>query len=166
MKFLLSLTSVFILSIIIILVLTAVYGCDHSEMCKRFWFEFQGSTAYSSIIPFCKKCNVSYGYTNFKYFPNDDSYLEVVNSHIEDGEVEGGKYFTMNAKVALRDYSNDKTRIDCYVQSEDIIVSFSVDFKEGFEEAVSQLKEDDEIRFRGKYYEKGCGWTDCELLIK
>ena len=49
-------------------------------------------------------------------------------------------------------------------ENDNVIVGFSVQFRDEFEEEISLIKEGDEITFRGKLYEEGFGWTDCELV--
>ena len=73
-------------------------------------------------------------------------------------------YYTMTATVTWEDYDYHKTKIRCQVQSDNIIVSFWIEFREGFEAAVGLYDEGDEIRFRGRFYDEGCGFTDCELI--
>ena len=52
----------------------------------------------------------------------------------------------------------------CKVEKDNIIAGFSVQFRDELEEEISLIKEGDEITFRGKLYEEGFGWTDCELV--
>lgn len=166
MKFLLSIVSGCLLSVLAILIIFTPPKCEHEEMGKIFSFQFQNSTAMSSIKPFCENCNNYFGYTHFRGTPNDTSYLEVVKELIDSDEVIGGEYYTMTATLTVPDHEVDKTRIRCKIEKENIIVSFSVQFREEFEESVGLLQEGDEVTFRGKLYDEGFGWTDCELLNK
>lgn len=139
-------------------------GCKHEEMGTIFSFQFENSTARSSYKPYCKNCNHYFGYTRFIGTPDDLSYLDVVKQYIEGQEVKPGEYHTMTATVYLGDYEVNKTRIRCEIEHENVIVGFSVEFREGFEEQISLLQKGDEITFRGRLYDNGFGWTDCELL--
>ena len=168
MKFILSVLSTVIatcfLAIVGFLVLGAILQCEHEEMGTIFAFQFQNSTASSSTQPFCKECHQRFRATRFRGTPDDLSYLEVIREHSDGNEIVGGEYYTITAIVTLADYDFQKTTLKCKVESEDIVVAFSVEFKDGFEDAVALLDEGDEITFRGRLYDEGCGWTDCELL--
>lgn len=138
--------------------------CYHEEKGKMFSFQFENSTAMSYIQPFCKNCTHYFGYSHFRDTPSDISYLGAVEEYILEDGIFGGRYCTMSATVALRDYDVTRTRVRCQIQNDDIIVNFSVEFREEFDEAVSAMSEGDEITFRGRLYDKGFGWTDCELI--
>ena len=136
---------------------------------KIFSFQFKGSTATSSIKPWCKSGTCGYlGYSIFRGTPADTSYLDVIKEYCNSDEIVGGEYYTMTATVLYGTYLSHKPRIVCKVQNEDIIVSFSVEFRKEFAEAVdwNVLKDGDEVTFRGRYYDVGCGWEDCELITK
>ena len=45
-------------------------------------------------------------------------------------------------------------------------MSFNVEFREEFKELVRAVEEGGEITFHGRFYDKGCGFTDCELIIE
>lgn len=143
-----------------------LYGCDHEEMGSIFSFQFENSTAASYIKPYCKNCDTYFGYNSvrFRGTPNDLSYLDVIRQYVDRPDIEGGKYYTMTANVLLGDYDIYRTRIKCEVERDGIVVCFSVEFQEEFEERVSLLQKGDEITFRGRLYDEGFGWTDCELL--
>lgn len=138
--------------------------CDHTNLKKDFSFQFEGSTAASSIKPICENCNQYFEATRFRGTPNDLSYLEVVKEYITADEIVSGEYYTMTAIVTTLDHDYRRVRIRCKVGNNNIDVFFSVEFREEFEEAVSSLQEGQEITFRGKLYDTGFGWTDCELL--
>lgn len=133
-------------------------------MIKMFSFQFENSTAVSHLEPRCKNCNHYFGYTAFRGTPKDLSYLELVKQNIDERNIKAGEYYTMRAVVSLEDYDVNRTRIRCKVESDNTIVGFSVEFREGFEEQISLLQKGDEITFRGRLYDNGFGWTDCELL--
>lgn len=140
---------------------------DEHKHVKIFSFQFQGSTASSYVKPWCKsgRC-YNLGYTLFRGTPSDLSYLDVIKEHIGVDEIVGGEYYTVTAIISVADYNFQKTRISCKLQNEDIIVGFSVEFRDEFEDAVSLLDEGDEVTFRGRYYDEGCGFTDCELITE
>lgn len=164
MKFLISLITAACVSILAVLIIFTPEKCEHKEMGKIFSFQPQNSTACSYSKQFCKNCNKYFGYTSFKVAPDDTSYLEVVKEYIDDDEIFAGEYYIMTAVLELSDYNVDKTRIRCKIESEDTIVSFSVLFQDKFEDSVASLQEGDEIKFRGRLYDEGFGWTDCELI--
>ena len=166
MKYISSVISVCLLLILVILIASAALKCDHEEMGKIFTFQFEGSTAAGCVKPFCKNCNHYFGYSIFRGTPEDSSYLEVIEKHSGVSEIVGGEHYTMTAIVALADYDFGKTRIRCKVEKDDIIVEFSVEFREEFEESVALYDEGDEITFRGRLYDSGFGFTDCELIIE
>ena len=47
---------------------------------------------------------------------------------------------------------------------EDFILFFNAEFREGYGEQVRLIQDGDTITFRGRFYDKGCGFTDCELI--
>ena len=137
------------------------------EHSKLFVFQPQGSTAASYVKPICESGEHYYlGYTLFDGTPDDLSYLEVVKTCCEAERIIGGEYYTITATVELADYDLAKTRIRCAVRSGNISVNFSVEFKDEYEESVGELREGDEVIFRGRFYDEGCGFTDCELIPK
>lgn len=134
---------------------------------KIFSFQPKGSTAMSDVRPYCEKWGHSYlGYSLFRGTPEDLSYLGVICEHSDSDEIVWGEYYTITATVSLADYDFQRTRIRCEVQSGNIIVNFSVEFREGFEELVDAYDEGDEITFRGRFYDEGCGFSDCELITE
>lgn len=140
---------------------------EKHEHGKIFSFQPKGSTAPSNVKPFCEsgECR-NLGYTLFRGTPNDLSYLGAIEEHSDGSGMIGGEYYTVTATVVLADYDFTKTRVRCQVQSDNIIVNFSVEFRDGFEESVALVDEGDEITFRGRFYDEGCGFTDSELIIK
>ena len=131
---------------------------------KKFSFQFEGSTAASYIKPFCEHNGHVYISTIFRGTPDDLSYLDVVAEHSDGDEIVWGEYYTVTAVMTLGDYDFGRTRIRCQVESGNIIVNFSVEFRDGFEESVDLLNEGDTVTFRGRFYDEGCGFTDCELI--
>ena len=163
-KFFSSILLALFIFIVAVFAITILIKCDHSGMGKVFSFQPQNSTAASYVKPFCKNCNQYYQPKIFRGTPTDSSYLEVVKVHTDADELVGGEVYTVTAIVTLRDFDNAKTRIRCKVERDDIIVDFSVEFRDEFEESVSLLDEGDEITFHGRLYEDGFGWTECELI--
>lgn len=133
---------------------------------KRFHFHSQGSTAMSYVIPYCEHPGHIYIAKTFRDTPNDLSYLEAIREHSDSDEIIWGEYYTITATVALADYDVMRTRLNCKVESENIIVIFSVEFRGEFEELVASIDEGDEITFRGRFYDNGCGFTDSELITE
>ena len=167
MKFITSLLTVCFLCILSILIVGAVFACDHEAVENHFSFQPQKSTADSWSKLICRDCHQSMAtYKSFRGTPNDTSYLEAIKVHGKASEILPGEYYTITATVTLADYNFDKTVIRCKVQSDNIIVNFSVEFRGEFEEAVGLLEEGDEVTFRGRFYDKGCGFTDSELITK
>ena len=166
MKFIITVITSCLVAVLFAIIILSPGKCEHEEMVKVFGFQFQGSTAASYWRKHCKNCDNRYAYPSnpFRGNPTDLSYLEALKEHIDGDEIVGGEYYTVTAIMTLGDYNIDKTRISCKVESNNIIVEFSAEFREEFEDLVDLLKEGDEITFRGKFYEEGCGFTDCELI--
>lgn len=139
---------------------------EEHKIGKRFVFQFQGSTAASYVKRFCEHPGHFYVASLFRGTPNDLSYLDVIAEYSDSDEIVWGEYYTMTATIVHGDYDYFKTRINCEVQSDDIIVYFSVEFRGEFEEAVGLLTEGDQVVFRGRFYDEGCGFTDCELITE
>lgn len=139
--------------------------CEHEEG-KVFSFQTQGSTAASDMRLYCKNCMQNIKVAIFRGTPKDLSYLDIIKEHIDGEEIVGGEYYTIKGIVAVADYNIPKTIIRCRLESGDTIVIFSVEFREEFEDAVGLLKEGDEVTFRGRFYDEGCGFTDSELITE
>jgi hypothetical protein len=164
MKYITTTICVTLALILLMLIVFTPKKCDHDEAREIFSFQPNDSMAVSYMKPSCKSCNQYLGYSAFRGTPKDQSYLEAVKEHVVEDEIIAGEYYTMSATVALEDYDVGGTRIRCQIESEDVIVNFSVEFREGYEKSVSSLQEGDEIAFRGRLYDTGFGWTDCELI--
>lgn len=168
MKFLTTVVAVCLLVVVGLVILGAVLQCDHEDTWVVYSFASEDSTASSYVKEVCKEC--SEGITRpslFKGTPVDRPYLEVIRAHSDGNEIVPGEYYTVTAVVTLADYSSvDEPSINCKVENEDYLVSFNVEFREEFAEAVSynSLEEGVEITFRGRFYDVGCGFTDCELI--
>ena len=157
-------TIIMVIAIILIVVFVAPGRCEHDAMVKLFSFQFENSTAMSTIKPYCNDCNQYFGHTYFRGNPNDTSYLEALRENSDSDEIVAGEYYTITAIVTFADYYTHEKRIRCEVQSGNIRVDFSVEFQGEYEEAVGLLKAGDEITFHGRYYDTGCGFTDSELI--
>lgn len=143
---------------------TSSNECKHG---KIFSFQSKDSTAMSYIKPWCKSGTCYHlGYSLFRGTPTDLSYLDVIGQYSDSDNILCGEYYTITATVTHADYDFQRTRISCEVRSDDIIVCFSVEFRGEFEEEVSLLTEGDEVTFRGRFYDEGCGFTDSELIGK
>ena len=161
-------------ALVICLVLVGVFlgigealRCDHEETYTKIVF-----TSYDSIDgtshtrPVCKECCKNFQYTNFKGTPSDQSYLEVIRANSDGSEIIPGEYYTVTATVPLGfyGYTSDKVWLNCRVENEDYMVSFNVEFREEFKEVVKLVEKKETITFRGRFYDVGCGFTDCELI--
>lgn len=156
-----------IIIVIVLLITLTPPKCEHGKQVRIFSFTSYNSTASSYTKLYCSDCESDITRpTLFKGNPKDLSYLDAIKENSDGGEIVGGEYYTIKAIVTLADYNygDGKARITCKVVNESAMVWFTVDFKEGFEDAVDLIKEGDEITFRGRYYDIGCGFTDCELI--
>lgn len=141
--------------------------CDHEETYTKIVF-----TSYDSIDgtshtrPVCKECCKNFQYTNFKGTPSDQSYLEVIRANSDGSEIIPGEYYTVTATVPLGcySYSSNKVWLNCEVRNDAYIIQFYVEFREEFKEAVKSVEKKETITFRGRFYDEGCGFTDCELI--
>ena len=61
-------------------------------------------------------------------------------------------------------YSSNTVWLNCKVENKEFTVCFNVEFRNEFKEAVRLVEEGETITFRGRFYDEGCGFTDCELL--
>ena len=141
-------------------------ACEHPESVKRYSFYSENNMQYDYMAVYCKECNEKLRSETFADTPKDLSYLEVVRTLVgEDGPV-AGEYYLATATV-LSDYSQSGSPyVRCRVENNGVSVSFNVDFKEEFGDAVRKVKADDTITFYGRYYESGCGFADCELIVE
>lgn len=168
MKFIASVFFGCIVLVIVLLIVLTPKQCDHEDTRMFYSFASENSTASSYVKEICNECGESITRPGlFKGTLVDQSYLEVIREHSDGSEILVGEYYTVTAIVTLADYSSvDKPSINCKVENEDYIVSFNAEFREEFAEAVyyESLEEGDTITFRGRFYDVGCGFTDCELV--
>ena len=61
-------------------------------------------------------------------------------------------------------YTSNSVWLNCRVENENFVVLFTAEFREEFEEIVRSVEKGDEITFRGRFYDEGCEFTDCELI--
>ena len=168
MKYLLSVFGACILVIVILLVVFTPEPCEHKEVSKYSFASYK-STAMSDVCSYCRKCNERLtGYSLFEGDPADKSYLKAIEENSDGGEIIPGEYYTVTAIVPLgfMGYTSTNVWLNCKVENEEFIIYFSVDFREEFEEQVSAIEKGDTITFRGRFYDEGCGFTDCELISK
>ncbi len=163
MKFIASLFSGIILSIMLMLTIGLILKCDHINIIEVYSFQSENSTAMSCVKSVCEECEQSLGTALFRDNPPDESYIGVIEEHIDDKIFVKGEYDTVRATVIFPDYDADRTRINCSVRQGDIKLNFMVEFKGEYEDAISLLQAGDEITFYGKSALKGLSWTDCEL---
>lgn len=143
--------------------------CEHADVVQRYVFARDDSTQYSTVQPYCADCGESLAtHSYFKGELVDKSYLQALVEHSDGNEIVAGEYYTVTATVPLGfyGYTSDTVFLTCEVENEGFIVRFNVEFQEEFKELVESVEEGDEITFRGRFYEKGCRFTDCELLSR
>ena len=168
MKFLTSLVLFCIFLPILFLIVFTPEPCYHEETRTLFSFVSEDSFAYSYTRPICKECGKKLRYTNFKGTPIDQSYLETITKHTDADEIVPGEYYTVSCPVTqvFSNYGETRVWVNCKTENEDFIVSFTVEFREEFREQVASIEDGEEITFRGRFYDEGCGFTDAELIIK
>jgi hypothetical protein len=157
-----------VLILIIILVAFTPEPCEHEEV-TRYVFTSYDSTAHSDVCGYCKKCDKKLTtYSLIKGELVDKSYLQAIKEHSGGSEIVAGEYYTVTAIAPLGHYGYGKesVRLTCQVENENYIVRFSAEFQEEFMELIQSVEEGDEITFRGRFYDEGCGFTDCELIIE
>lgn len=164
-KFCISLSFAFFLVIVIAGIIGIMVQCDHVETVNCFSFQYENSTAWSYVQTRCKECSKNLKTTLFRGSPSDNSYLSIIKTYSDAGEIVGGQYYTITATVTLGDYDHPESRLHCKVESDDITVYFSVEFKEEFEALISTIEEGDVITFYGEFYEEGCGFKNCDLIL-
>ena len=168
MKFITSLVLVCVLLPILFLIVFTPEPCEHEKAVTRYSFTSYDSTAHSDVSEYCRDCDKKFQRQLFKGTPIDQSYLSAIKEHSDGSEIVPREYYTVTAIVPLGyyEYISDKVRLNCMVENEDFIVGFSVEFREEFVELVKSVEKGEEITFRGRFYDTGCGFTDCELIIK
>ena len=141
-------------------------ACEHPETVKRYTFASENNMQSDYMSVHCKECDEKLSSQTFVGTPEDLSYLDVIRTLVgEDGPV-AGEYYRATATVVLGCYLSEKPYVRCKAESNDVSVVFTVDFKEEFDEAVRKIEEGETITFYGRYYESGCGFADCELIVE
>lgn len=166
MKFLTSLMLVCVFLPILFLAVFTPEPCEHEDMVTMYTFTSYNSTAHSNVRPYCRDCGERFRSQMFKGELVDKSYLSAIVEHSDGDEIVPGEYYTVTATVPLGFYAyiSDTVWLNCRVENEEYILFFNVEFKDEFEEMVKLVEDGDEITFRGRFYDKGCGFTDCELI--
>ena len=174
MRFLWNLFVVLLLFIFMLIGAIVIIGndqCEHEESRRRYVFvpEYNFETEYSSAANFCKECGERVTtYSQFKGELIDKSYLGAIVEHSDANEIVSGEYYTIRAvaPIGYSGYGNKRVYLVCEVENDEYIVRFTADFREEFRVQVASIEEGDEITFRGRFYDQGCGFTDCELISK
>lgn len=167
MKFIASVISICILVPIVLLILFTPKPCEHEGMVTMYSFTSYNSTAHNSVSPYCQDCGERFQSQLFEGTLVDQSYLEAIKVHSDGSEIVPGEYYTITALVTRADYGYglyDTPNVCCKLENEDYIIYFDVEFKAELANVVKSLTEDDTITFRGRFYDEGCGFTDCELI--
>ncbi len=166
MKYLASLIGLCLFLPIVFLIVFTPEKCDHEDMATIYSFSDYDSTASSYTRPYCRDCGEKFQYTNFKGTPIDQSYLEAIQEHSDGSEIVPGRYYTVTATVPLGYYAYGSKTVwlNCRVENEEYIVGFNVEFRNEFKDLVSSVQDGDEITFRGRFYDEGCGFVDCVLI--
>ena len=141
--------------------------CEHEETYTKFVFtSYDSIDGTSHIRPVCKECYKNFQYTNFKGTPSDQSYLEVIRENSDGSEIIPGEYYTVTVTVPLGfyGYTSNTVQLTCQVENDDYMVRFHAEFREEFTGEVVSVEKGETITFRGRFYDEGCGFTDCELL--
>ena len=167
MKLITSTISICILAVIAVMIVFAPEPCEHEDMVEMYSFTSYNSTAQNSVRNYCRDCDERFQHQLFKGTLVDQSYLEVFEPQIDGGEIVPGEYYTITALVTRADYGfglYDTPNVCCKLENEEFIVYFDVEFKAELNDIVKSITEDDIITFRGRFYDTGCGFADCELI--
>ena len=136
--------------------------CEHEEV-TRYYFSSDDSMVHNSVCSYCTKCDTRLSpYSLFQGELVDKSYLQVMVDHSDDSEMIPGEYYTVTAVAPLG--FMDSVGITCEVENEEFLVRFSAAFRAEFKEQLGAIEKGQEITFRGRFYETGCRFTDCELI--
>ena len=136
--------------------------CEHEEV-VRYYFSTDDTVVQNSVCRYCTKCDERLTpYTLFQGELVDKSYLQTIVEHSDGSEIIPGEYYTVTATVPLG--YMDMLGLTCEVENEDYLVRFNAVFRSEFKEQMSLIEAGQEITFRGRFNDKGCSFTDCELL--
>ena len=136
--------------------------CEHREV-TRYYFSTDDSMVHNSVCGFCTKCRTRLTpYSLFQGELVDKSYITAMQEHSDGSEIIPGEYYTVTAIVPLGFMGS--VGLACEVENEDFSVRFTAVFRAEYIEQIKLIEEGQEITFRGRFNDKGCGFTDCELL--
>ena len=166
MRFVSSIISAMIVSILLMLWLGFLLKCEHTNQITSFSFEPTYSTAASGVETVCEECNQGFSIGRFRGNPIDDSYIPVVEKYLENHTFVAGEYNTITASMTRPDYDSTKTQIACKIREGDVAVYFDASFKEEYASYLDSLSVGDEVTFRGKCSDTGFYWTDCEIITQ
>lgn len=167
MKFIISVIAVCLILIIGVLMIGESLRCEHEDMVTMVVFaSYTDISGTSHTRQVCRECGEAFSYQNFQGELADKSYLSAIKEHSDGIELIPGEYYTVKATVPLGFYGHSSKRVwlTCQVENDEYRVRFSVEFREEFREAVSLVEDKETITFRGRFYDQGCGFTDCELI--
>ena len=168
--FVASIVTVCIIFLVAVVGIVSVNKCEHTRVETVFSFSSYDSTGYYDYFYVrCDDCYEKLKQTLFHKEPADTSYLRVFEQFNNGNDLVRGEYYTIRGTVSLKFYDlrpSEKLRIRCQVEVDGIIVGFSIEFREEFRERVKLLEEGDEVTFRGKFYDIGCGFSDAELITE
>ncbi len=160
---------VFVMIVILIPLVVSTDQCKHEESRTRYVFTSYRNMEYeySSTARYCKECDERL--TRHSLFQGelvDKSYLRAIEEHSDGSAIIPGEYYTVSVTVPMGFYgfTSDTVWLTCEVENEDFKVRFDVEFRDEFKELVASIEEGEEITFRGRFYDKGCGFTDSELI--
>lgn len=160
-------TFVCIMLVVVAVIVFTPEPCEHEDLVT--WYSIASDDiSYSTVRPYCRDCGEAFQYKSFKGELVDKSYLSAIIEHSDRSELVPGEYYTVTATAPLgfTAYGSDVIALTCQAENEDFRLRFGVVFREEYKERVRAVKEGEEITFRGKFNDKGCGFSDCELLTK
>lgn len=166
----LSISNALVSIIVVIAMVIALFivctpdHCNHEVLATEYAFASYDTPSQSHVRNYCKNCEERSKATLFRGTPIDTSYLAAIVEHSDGSEIIPGQYYTVTATVTMRDYSPTDVWANCKVENKDFIIEFNVEFRDEFADAIDVLEIGDEITFRGKFYDEGCGFLDCELI--
>ena len=159
---------VVIAMVIALLIVCTPDPCNHEVLATEYAFASYDSPSQSYVRNYCKNCEERSKATLFRGTPIDTSYLAAIVEHSDGSEIIPGQYYTVTATVPqgynYGSYGAIRPWLGCQVENEGFIVRFDVEFREEYREILKSIEAGDEITFRGKFYDEGCGFLDCELL--
>ena len=158
----------FLTMIVSLVIVATPEPCEHKDMVTMYSFSTHDSTVHSSVRPYCRDCDKRFEYSLFKGTLVDQSYLSALIENSDGYAIVPGEYYTITATAprGFTAHSSGAAWLNCSVESEDFIVFFTAQFREEFAELVSSVGEGAEITFRGRFYDEGCEFVDCELITE